>query len=49
MTKTPRIAGNTLIKYLINKKMFSKQSVKGSHVTLKHDNVLVTVPAGNTN
>ena len=46
MTRIPRISGNVMIKYLI-KKEFSISTRKGSHVTLRHDHIPVTVPAGN--
>lgn len=46
MTRIPRISGNTMIKYLI-KKEFTISTRKGSHVTLRHNNIFTTVPAGN--
>ena len=46
MAKIPRITGNVLIKYLV-RNGFAISTRKGSHVTLRHDHVSVTVPAGN--
>lgn len=46
MTKLSNISGNAMIKYLI-KKGFIVKSRKGSHVTLKHNDLFTTVPAGN--
>lgn len=37
MGKIPRVSGNQLIKYLINKKGFQMSHRKGSHVSLQHD------------
>ncbi|MGI0046442.1 MAG: type II toxin-antitoxin system HicA family toxin [Nitrosotalea sp.] len=49
MTKLPRVTGNQLIKYLINKKGFRKSHQKGSHVSLRNDNSnrFTSVPAKN--
>ena len=46
MTRITRISGNAMIKYLI-KKEFSISTRKGSHVTLRCNNIFTTVPAGN--
>jgi len=46
MTKIPRITGNASIKYLI-KNDFVIATRKGSHITLRHDHISVTIPAGN--
>ncbi|MBI5146716.1 MAG: type II toxin-antitoxin system HicA family toxin [Thaumarchaeota archaeon] len=37
MGKIPRVSGNQLIKYLVNKKGFQVSHRKGSHVSLQHD------------
>lgn len=37
MTKLPRVSGNQMIKYLINKKGFRRSHQKGSHVSLHND------------
>ncbi|HEX5457893.1 MAG TPA: type II toxin-antitoxin system HicA family toxin [Candidatus Nitrosotalea sp.] len=49
MTKLPRVTGNQLIKYLINKKGFRQSHQKGSHVSLRNDisNRFTSVPAKN--
>lgn len=49
MTKLPRVTGNQLIKYLINKKGFRNTHQKGSHVSLRHDveNKFTSIPAKN--
>lgn len=48
MTKLPRVTGNQMIKYLINKKGFRKSHQKGSHVSLHNDtNKFTSVPAKN--
>ena len=49
MTKLPRVTGNQMIKYLINKKGFRKSHQKGSHVSLFHDdaNRFTSIPAKN--
>ncbi len=38
MGKIPRVSGNQLIKYLVNKKGFQISHRKGSHVSLQHNN-----------
>ena len=49
MTKLPRVTGNQLIKYLVNKKGFRNTHQKGSHVSLHHDvaHRFTSVPAKN--
>ncbi|MGI0007651.1 MAG: type II toxin-antitoxin system HicA family toxin [Nitrosotalea sp.] len=49
MTRLPRVTGNQLIKYLINKKGFRKSHQKGSHVSLRNDdsNRFTSVPSKN--
>ncbi|MGI0009582.1 MAG: type II toxin-antitoxin system HicA family toxin [Nitrosopumilaceae archaeon] len=47
MTKLPRITGNQMIKYLVNKKGFTKTAQKGSHVSLRSNDRWTTVPAKN--
>ncbi|MGI0087341.1 MAG: type II toxin-antitoxin system HicA family toxin [Nitrosotalea sp.] len=37
MSKLPRVSGNHLIKYLVNKKGFKISHRKGSHVSLRND------------
>lgn len=37
MSKIPRVSGNQLIKYLVNKKGFQVSHRKGSHVSLHYD------------
>ena len=37
MGKLPRVSGNQLIKYLVNKKGFHISHRKGSHVSLRND------------
>jgi predicted RNA binding protein YcfA (HicA-like mRNA interferase family) len=37
VNKLPRISGNQLIKYLVNKKEFRISNRKGSHVSLRND------------
>jgi predicted RNA binding protein YcfA (HicA-like mRNA interferase family) len=47
VTKLPRITGNQMIKYLVNKKGFVKTAQKGSHVSLHSNDRWTTVPAKN--
>ena len=47
MTKLPRITGNQMIKYLVNKKGFVKTAQRGSHVSLHSNDRWTTVPAKN--
>ncbi len=49
MSKLPRVSGNVLIKYLVNKKVFRISRQKGSHVSLRNDelNRFTSVPAKN--
>lgn len=49
MSKLPRVSGNAMIKYLVNKKGFQVSHQKGSHVSLRnHDsNRFTSVPAKN--
>lgn len=49
MSKLPRVSGNVLIKYLVNKKGFRISHQKGSHVSLRNDelNKFTSVPAKN--
>ncbi|MDE1764769.1 MAG: type II toxin-antitoxin system HicA family toxin [Thaumarchaeota archaeon] len=37
MDKLPKVSGNQLIKYLVNKKGFRISHRKGSHVSLRND------------
>ncbi len=37
MNKLPKVSGNQLIKYLVNKKEFKISHRKGSHVSLQND------------
>jgi predicted RNA binding protein YcfA (HicA-like mRNA interferase family) len=37
VSKLPRVSGNNLIKYLVNKKGFVISHRKGSHVSLRND------------
>ena len=46
MSKIPKISGNQMIMYL-QKKGFVVTRRKGSHLTLRKENVFTTVPAGN--
>ncbi|MDH2908296.1 MAG: type II toxin-antitoxin system HicA family toxin [Candidatus Nitrosotalea sp.] len=49
MSKLPRVSGNAIIKYLVNKKGFCISHQKGSHVSLRNDdsNRFTSVPAKN--
>lgn len=49
MSKLPRVTGNQLIKYLINKKGFRISHQKGSHVSLYSDSThrFTSVPSKN--
>ena len=49
MSKLPRVSGNQLIKYLINKKEFRISHRKGSHVSLRNDSTrrFTSVPSKN--
>ncbi|MGB9734276.1 MAG: hypothetical protein ACP5RJ_07105 [Conexivisphaera sp.] len=35
MTRLPRVSGNEIVRYLVNRKGFRISHVKGSHVMLK--------------
>ena len=50
MSKLPRVSGNALIKYLVNKKGFQISHQKGSHVSLHGGgdrNKFTSVPSKN--
>ena len=49
MNKLPRVSGNAIIKYLVNKKGFQISHQKGSHVSLHNDdsNRFTSIPAKN--
>ncbi len=49
MSKLPRVSGNHIIKYLVNKKGFRVSHRKGSHVSLRNDNTqrFTSVPSKN--
>ncbi|MDE1832170.1 MAG: type II toxin-antitoxin system HicA family toxin [Thaumarchaeota archaeon] len=49
MSKLPRVSGNAMIKYLVNKKGFQISHQKGSHVSLRNynSNRFTSVPAKN--
>ncbi|QLH08590.1 type II toxin-antitoxin system HicA family toxin [Candidatus Nitrosotenuis sp. DW1] len=49
MGKIPRVSGNQLIKYLVNKKGFQVSHRKGSHVSLQHDtkHTFTSIPSKN--
>jgi predicted RNA binding protein YcfA (HicA-like mRNA interferase family) len=49
MGKIPRVSGNQLIKYLVNKKGFQISHRKGSHVSLRNENKqrFTSVPSKN--
>ncbi len=49
MSKIPRVSGNQLIKYLVNKKEFQVSHRKGSHVSLHNENKhkFTSVPSKN--
>lgn len=49
MSKLPRVSGNAIIKYLVNKKGFQISHQKGSHVSLRNYdlNKFTSVPAKN--
>lgn len=49
MSKIPRVSGNHLIKYLVNKKGFQISHRKGSHVSLHNENKhkFTSVPSNN--
>lgn len=46
MSKFPKISGNQMIRYL-QKQGFIIVQRKGSHVTLRKENVVTVIPAGN--
>ena len=46
MPKIPKISGNKMIRYLQGRGFVITRR-KGSHVTLRHDDVFTTIPAGN--
>jgi predicted RNA binding protein YcfA (HicA-like mRNA interferase family) len=49
VSKLPRVSGNAIIKYLVNKKGFQISHQKGSHVSLRNDSMsrFTSVPAKN--
>jgi predicted RNA binding protein YcfA (HicA-like mRNA interferase family) len=49
MGKIPRVSGNQLIKYLVNKKGFQVSHRKGSHVSLHNESThkFTSVPSKN--
>jgi len=49
VSKLPRVSGNMMIKYLVNKKGFRKSHQKGSHVSLRNDGMsrFTSVPSKN--
>ena len=49
MSKLPRVSGNAMIKYLVNKKGFRKSHQKGSHVSLRNERMgrFTSVPSKN--
>ena len=46
MQKFPRISGNQMIRHL-QRKEFIITRRKGSHLTLRNEDIFTTVPAGN--
>ena len=46
MSKIPKISGNQMIRYL-QRKGFVITRRKGSHATLRNEDMVTTVPAGN--